>query len=125
MKTLIAATLLALSSSGYAAEDTNSANYMLPLCQAGFDDPIYQKLFFKGRCVGILETLKIMYELEKFFYDIGQPKQPLRCVDVPSNLSPDQAVRVVVRYGELHPEETHMPFMVLATKAFEQAWPCK
>jgi Rap1a immunity proteins len=43
----------------------------------------------------------------------------------PSNVSTEQAVRVVVKYLRDNPERLHMPAAVLVTDAIRRSFPCK
>jgi len=50
---------------------------------------------------------------------------PLLCAAVPEELPIEEAMKVVVRYGETHPREAPLPFTVLVLDALHDAWPCK
>ena len=42
----------------------------------------------------------------------------------PSEVTPEQATRVLLKYMDAHPEETHERAEPLAVAAFRTAWPC-
>jgi Rap1a immunity proteins len=50
---------------------------------------------------------------------------PLMCAAVPDQVTIQEALKVVVRYGETHPKETPLPFTVLVLDALHDAWPCR
>jgi hypothetical protein len=50
---------------------------------------------------------------------------PLLCAAVPEQVTIEQALAVVVSYGETHPKERPLPFTVLVLDALHDAWPCK
>jgi hypothetical protein len=104
-----------------AQEETESANFLLPYCklapaQAG------NKAFLVGRCVGLVQGIADTLSLTK--EASGEKLNPL-CVDRPKGTSADQTVKVVVQYGDGHPDQTHAPFTVVAALALTQAWPCR
>lgn len=43
---------------------------------------------------------------------------------LPESSTPDQAVRVFVRYADNHPEQIHHPPVILVTRALQAAFPC-
>jgi hypothetical protein len=109
------------TSAAAAQEDNESAGFLLPYCklapaQAG------NKAFLAGRCAGqvqgIADTLALMKEAN------SDKLTPL-CVDRPKGASTDQAIKVVTRYGDTHPDQMHAPFTVVAALALTEAWPCR
>jgi len=54
-----------------------------------------------------------------------QVDRKLFCAEIPHGVTSGQAVAVVVRYGETHPEQAHVTFIALALTALREAWPCK
>ena len=50
---------------------------------------------------------------------------PLLCTSIPTGITTQQLVDVVVKYGETFPELTYRPFTVLAMSAMRVAWPCE
>lgn len=128
MKVIVRGLLMALmiTTAAAAEEETESANFLLPYCkiapvQAG------NKAFLVGRCVGLVQgiadTLGLAKEANAKEAN-GERLNPL-CVDRPKGANTDQAVKVVVRYGDAHPEQTRAPFTVIAALALTEAWPCR
>jgi hypothetical protein len=109
------------TAAGMAQEDTESASYLLPYCklapaQAG------NKAYHVGRCIGIVQGISDTLGLVK---EANSDKLTPLCVDRPKGVNTDLAVKIVVRYGDAHPEQTHAPFTVVAALALTEAWPCK
>jgi Rap1a immunity proteins len=53
-----------------------------------------------------------------------QPHVPLPFC-IPDEVTRGQVVRVVIKYIDQHPEQTHELFGFLAYDALKEAWPCK
>lgn len=85
--------------------DYYSGNYMLPHCQHYTSNDRFD--VWDGVCGGIVETLVFMGREFSNNFKICAPK----------GVSPVQAVRVVVNYMQNHPEELHVPFKLIATRA--------
>jgi hypothetical protein len=103
---LLALTMLA------SAQDRGSANFMLPTCK-GYVDGVpssprstdaLTEFFEYGRCFGFVEGLAYTGAF---------------CV--PSGVTKNQAMAVVVKYIEARPERTHEPFGKLALEALSAA----
>jgi Rap1a immunity proteins len=90
----------------------SSANDMLSGCKGLIGDktPPLREALRQGRCAGYVAGL--VYARSVFL-----------CV--PESATPEQGVRVVIRYIEARPERMHEPFGKLALEALEEAWPCK
>jgi Rap1a immunity proteins len=112
-----------------AAENTHSANYMLPYCKltAGqvVDNP--SDSYLVGRCAGLIEGVVNMSGLLKAMQAVGDIPHldPLLCAALPEQVTIEQVLMVVVGYGETHPREGPLPFTVLVLDALHDAWPCK
>jgi len=106
---LAVAILLALT---IPASAQSSANEMLSGCKglAGDRTPPAREALRQGRCAGYVAGL--VYARSVFL-----------CV--PEGATPEQGVRVVIKYIEARPERMHEPFGKLALEALEEAWPCK
>jgi hypothetical protein len=121
MKAIVASALMLISTvtMANAAEkdadiSTYSADYWLPYCKdyiAGRPD------YLPNFCAGMIFGLGILLRQD--------PKSPLYCVDIPEGIKFEQAIRVVIRYIEEHPQDMHHPFKYLALVAIMDAWPCK
>jgi hypothetical protein len=136
MRSVIFGTLMALTVTvATAAEDTDSANYMLPACkrfvdQSGFSSNV--SAFEEGKCAGVIGTVAFMAQNA----DVGLTalsgegvetalKRRWRCSDIPASVTRGQEVRVVIRYIEARPNRMHEPFRSLALEALLDAWPCR
>ncbi len=130
MKTIICGALMALMiSMAHAAEDTHSANYMLPYCRLTSDQVADSPshAYVLGRCAGLVEGVSHMAGLLKAMRTVGDIPHldPLLCAAVPEQVTIQEVLKVVVRYGETHPKEGPLPFTVLVLDALHDAWPCK
>lgn len=130
MKAIICATLMALMISRvHAAEDTHSASYMLPYCKLTSEQLIdgSSQSYLLGRCAGLVEGVSHMAGLLRAMRTVGDIPHldPLLCAAVPEQVTIQEIMKVVVRYGETHPREGPLPFTVLVLDALHDAWPCK
>jgi hypothetical protein len=90
------------------AQDTTSAGYMLPHCQA-------RNTLMSAWCHGNVQAAG---------YLGGALPPPYRnCM--PPEIPPGQGVSVVVQYLNVRPQRWHEPFVALAVEALAQAWPCR
>jgi hypothetical protein len=130
MRSLLLGALAALTITlVHAAENTHSANYLLPYCKLTsaqvVDNPSHSYLV--GQCAGLVEGVINMAGLLKAMQSVGdiQRLDPLLCAAVPAEVTIEQVVKVVVAYGETHPREGPLPFTVLVLDALHDAWPCR
>jgi Rap1a immunity proteins len=65
--------------------------------------------------MGMIEGMGLQQGLD------GKPSS--NCV--PKDVTLGQTVRVVVKYMDDHPEETHQSFVAFVYDATRKAWPCK
>jgi hypothetical protein len=129
MKAMIGGALVALTvTSAHAAEDEQSADFMLPYCRLTPKEMMadVKRASNHSRCVGIVEGVSQMFNLLREAQAAGMVQlDPLLCTSIPAGITKEQLVDVVVTYGETFPELTHRPFTVLAISALRVAWPCK
>jgi hypothetical protein len=120
-----------IATAAVAQEDTESANFMLPYCkltpaQTGGAQAAGNKAgspaFLAGRCAGLVQGIADTLALVK---EANSDKLTPLCVDRPKGANTDQAVKVVVKYGDTHPDQIHAPFTVVAALALTEAWPCR
>lgn len=75
-----------------------------------------------GTCMGfiqgIIDTDTIAHTDEN-----GHPTGPKLCV--PAEASERQLAKVVVKYGDDHPEQLHLPAVVIVLLAMKGAFPCR
>jgi Rap1a immunity proteins len=136
---LVGAAALALTvTAAQAAEDTYSANSILPGCQ-NFIAGNRLSEFRTGYCMGIVEGVGRMgWNVRRWLSaipdeDTGRPAprglrgsiRDMLCVDVPAAATVTQMVRVVVAYIEAHPDRMHEDFNDIVLVALRAAWPCK
>jgi Rap1a immunity proteins len=110
-KFAVAILLLALTMPA-SAQDTTTANQMLPGCKGLLDNSMTSgvSVYQQGRCGGYVASL---------VYGGGQE------FCSPKEVSIGEAVAVVIKYIEARPERMHEPFGGLALEALIAAWPCK
>src|SRR5262249_49518188 len=129
MKSIFCGALIALTvTTAHAAEDEQSADFMLPYCRITPKEMTadIKKAANHSRCAGIVEGISQMFRLLEEAQAAGSVQlNPLLCTSIPTGITTEQLVNVVVKYGETFPELTHRPFTVLAMSAMRVAWPCK
>jgi Rap1a immunity proteins len=127
MQAVLWGALMMLTITTANAADTNSANFMVPYCKLNQTEQVANKAYLNGLCNGTVQAIVNMYGLIKLYGD--KLKEPVDrnspCADIPERITYEQAVRVVTRYADTHPERTHLTFTILVMLALEDAWPCK
>jgi len=111
-----------------AAEDTSSANYILPGCQdfLGLKQPYTGRQgFCAGTVAGISFVGKDLRRLRPAYPSESDAVTWLYCLDIPEKVTLMQLVRSVIAYIEDRPARMHEPFVALALEALRTAWPCK
>jgi Rap1a immunity proteins len=123
---LLAAAALALTvTAASAAEDTLSANHMLPACRAFMDQRSADNFLEQGICAGIVLGIGFAAGTLRNVSPLQDNVRRRTCVNVPDMATPEQAVRVVIAYIEARPARMHESLYVLALEALRDAWPCK
>src|SRR5215470_11322052 len=117
MRAVISGALMALTITTAGAEDIDNANYVLPYCKLTYQQAAKSSALASmwGRCMRLIEGAKLM-----LLTRIGGP-----CVDIPESVTNEQMMMAVVRYGEMHPSQTHQRLGLLALDALHEAWPCR
>jgi len=77
--------------------------------------------FDAGECVGTVLGLAQGADLQSRL----QSPQGSRPFCIPTGVTIEQMARVVVKYIDQHPKDTHQAFTSLAYIALGEAWPCK
>ena len=112
----IAAAMLAgvLTATTTVRADSDFASEMLPICKAVFTDEArrageaaIKSTACLGQVFGIASTL--IY---------------LEFVCTPQGIKSNEALRVVLKYLDDHPERLHESFTVLAIEGLISEWPC-
>jgi hypothetical protein len=113
---LIAPTIAAASA---AEKDVSSANFFIPYCRLASKEALASATdaFFQGQCFGMVRAIRGTAEAMR--------TQQARCTDIPANVTLQQLVNVVVRYSEVHPEQTQEGFEAFTFRALRDAWPCQ
>jgi Rap1a immunity proteins len=94
-----------LSGGGAVAEvDTDSANYMMPVCRENSPSK-----FGYGLCSGLITAT--------FYWGKG--------ICAPTEVTGGQIRSVVVQFIDSRPARMHEDFKILALEAMKAAWPCK
>jgi hypothetical protein len=114
LSSIIALSLVSAS----AAEDTESANWVMPGCRAFLEGHHSDEQLRMGVCAGIIDGIVFDAQMSK-----GLLKQALVCPPPGATLM--QEVRVVVAHIDQNPAESHVNFKYLAVRALHIAWPCK
>jgi hypothetical protein len=134
MRSIILGSLTALTvMAATAAEDRESANFMLPMCKRIVDgNHSTADAFDQGRCFGMAEAIAFMATNSDVGVTAFQSEGQLtaiqrrwRCTDIPKAVTKGQILRVVVRYIEARPNRMHENFGSLALEAMLDAWPCR
>jgi len=111
-----------------AAEDTNSANYILPGCQnfLSLKQPRTDRQgFCAGTVAGISFVGKDLRRLRPSHPSESDAVTSLYCLDIPEKATLMQLVRVVIAYIEARPPRMPERFNDLALEALRTAWPCR
>jgi hypothetical protein len=98
---------LALVGSTSAQQDTESANYLMPKCEAPFSPD-----YFTGVCDGIINAILAL-------------GKTARSVCPPATATRAQATLVAVQYIKARPQRMHESYTLLSMEALHGAWPCK
>ncbi len=109
-------------------EDVHSAHFMLPYCKLTAKQTMAnaRNALIYGQCFGMVSGIVAMAELVRQAETSGQAElDPVMCVDIPGNTTILQVINVVVRYGDIHPDQTHERFEIFAFSALRDAWPCR
>jgi hypothetical protein len=125
---ILAATTLLLTGPANAQEDRGSGNYVLPLCK------VWLRMSTKDLAT-IKNELTVANSapggIPMYFMQAGMCagevvgiSEMLTGVCIPTEVSNEQLVRVVVAGIEKRPQDMHKSFSVLAAVALTLAWPC-
>jgi hypothetical protein len=131
MRTIICGALLALmltTANAAVEEDVHSAHFMLPYCKLTSRQTMAntKNALIYGQCFGVVSGIAMMVELLRQAESAGKAQlDPILCTDIPGNITMEQLVEAVARYGSTHPDQAHERFEVLAFNALRDAWPCK
>jgi hypothetical protein len=120
MKAIVCVALTAptIAAAGAADKDVSSANFFIPYCRLGSKEALASTTdaFFQGQCFGMVRAIRAAAEAMR--------TQQALCTDIPGNVTLQQLVNAVVRYGEAHPDQTQQGFEAFTFRAIRDAWPC-
>jgi hypothetical protein len=131
MRTIICGTLMALTitaANAAAEEDVRSAHSMLPYCKLTPKQTMAntRNALIYGQCFGIVYGIASMLGVLRQAEASGKAQlDPVLCTDIPGDITFEQLVNVVVKYGAAHQDQVRERFEVLAFNALRDAWPCK
>jgi hypothetical protein len=128
---LLGAAALALTVTvASAAEDANSANYMMQGCRAFSGlKALPEDRVRQGWCAGVVNEISHVGIFIKTFLSPDPNKQKVDFIrtllspDIPAEVTLGQEIRVVVAYIDARPARMHEPFHELAFEALQVAWP--
>jgi hypothetical protein len=113
-KTSLAVAILLVVTMPASAQNNpqSTANDMLSGCKGliGGKTPLIKEALGQGRCGGYVAAL--VYA-----------KSVFSCV--PEGVTPEQGVRIVIKYIEARSKRMQEPFGKLALEALGEAWPCE
>jgi len=121
MKTIrfVALMALTITAASAAEKDVSSANFFIPYCRLASKEASASAAdaFFQGQCFGVARAIRVAAEAMR--------TQPALCTDIPGNVTLQQLVNTVVRYGEAHPDQAKEGFEAFTFRALRDAWPCQ
>jgi Rap1a immunity proteins len=120
MKAIICIALMAptITAASAAEKDLSSANFFIPYCRLTSKEALASATdaFYQGQCFGMVRAIRAAAEAMR--------TQQALCTDIPGNVTLQQLVNAVVRYGEAHPDQAQQGFEAFTFRAIRDAWPC-
>jgi Rap1a immunity proteins len=117
MRWFLLAACVAFTSPCFAQEFQFTGNALLDGCKdqlSGNPSTATMIVYKGGICTGAVKIL----------LDLGDSLDQSHRSCAPNNATMGQAMRVVIKYIEVHPENMNRSFTFLITEAMRQAWPC-
>jgi hypothetical protein len=111
--------VLTITAASAAEKDVSSANFFIPYCRLASKEALASAsdAFFQGQCFGMVRAIRVTAEAMR--------TQPALCTEIPGNVTLQQLVNAVVRYGEAHPDQAQEGFEAFTFRALLDAWPCQ
>jgi hypothetical protein len=115
----VALMALMITPTSAAEKDVGSANFFIPYCRLAPKEALASAAdaFFQGQCFGVVRAVRVAAEAVR--------TQQALCTDIPGNITLQQLVNTVVRYGEAHPDQVREGFEAFTFRALRDAWPCQ
>src|SRR5215470_1595612 len=117
MKAILCIALMALTMTAPSAaeKDVSSANFFIPYCRLTSKEALASATdaFFQGQCFGMVRAIRAASEAMR--------TQQALCTDIPGNITLQQLVNTVVRYGEAHPDQAKEGFESFTSRALRDA----
>jgi hypothetical protein len=115
----VAMMALTITATSAAEKDAGSANFFIPYCRLAPNEALASAAdaFFQGQCFGVVRAIRVAAEAVR--------TQQALCTDIPGNVTLQQLVNTVVRYGEAHPDQAQEGFEAFTFRALRDAWPCQ
>ncbi len=115
----VAVMVLTITAASAAEKDVSSANLFIPYCRLASKEALASAAdaFFQGQCFGVVRAIRVAAEAMR--------TQQALCTDIPGNVTLQQLVNTVVRYGEAHPDQAQEGFEAFTFRALRDAWPCQ
>jgi hypothetical protein len=104
----------------------DSANFVMHGCRDALSGDTKKIAYFPaGLCVGAVMGIVYAGNVQCLAIQQGSLTEWKGGVDPPKAFTPEQAMRVVVKYIDARPERMNELFYLLAWDALIEAWPCK
>jgi hypothetical protein len=122
MKAILTGALMALTITTARGAEVDryiySANNTLAYCKAFADSEVHtdRDVANSYYCAGMTSMLMYMAPYTQ--------ENDKACISIPVGASSVQVAKVIVRYGEVHPDRLHLALEALAIEALHSAWPC-
>jgi len=124
MKVLLSVPLMLTFTAVNPVDHTETTNFLLPFCKPSLNERQPQaRAYFSGVCHGSVGTIMDMLRIANMDHD--KVLVAGNCAAIPDSATLEQAVRVVVKYVDNHPEQINYPFIATVVIAFTEAWPCR
>jgi hypothetical protein len=108
--------VLLLSSSPYAAEESATAKFLLPYCKQPAGS------YYSGVCRGLLMATMQIHQANTLLDP--DMRMALMCSKVPADVTDERVLGVMARYADMHPAETELSFPLFVIAALRDEW-CK
>jgi hypothetical protein len=112
---VVLAVALSVATESAAQETITSVGFMLPHCKLALNGKSKRVKWYEPVCYGEIDALAFVGTLLNSDDRFCMPVVVAR----------EEALRVVVRYLEAHPEAKNENFKIIALAAMKAEWPCQ